>query len=144
MSEDPSNNKGQFTRRGRLRLPRTAILRGRKPFNQLFQGGRSLRSPHVDLRYRWVDSANPSVKMAFIVGKRLGVAVFRNRLRRQIREAYRLTAPLLEEVARRKGRALEGAFIAKSRGVQHQELMRVMTGFYQKLGQPPQETSLKP
>lgn len=138
MSGGPSNSE-PAPARGRLRLPRRAVLRGRKPFKLLFQAGRSMRSPMFDFRYRWVDTQPPVAKVGFVVGKRLGNAVARNRVRRQLREAYRLCAPGFAELAQRRGQALEGAFIAKSTGLQHLELLRVMSDFIHRLAPPAPE-----
>jgi RNase P protein component len=48
-----------------------------------------LRQPHVQLRFRVSPSAEPSQQTAFVVSKRHGNAVTRNRLKRQMRECYR-------------------------------------------------------
>lgn len=73
----------------RLRLPRAAILRGKDRFQSLFSSSTVLRQPHVQLRFRVSPSTKPSQQTAFVVSKRHGNAVTRNRLKRQMREAYR-------------------------------------------------------
>lgn len=73
----------------RLRLPRAAILRGKDRFQSLFSSSTVLRQPHVQLRFRVSPSTEPSQQTAFVVSKRHGNAVTRNRLKRQMRECYR-------------------------------------------------------
>ncbi|MDR9388068.1 MAG: ribonuclease P protein component [Balneolaceae bacterium] len=73
----------------RLRLPRAAILRGKERFQTLFSSSTVLRQPHVQLRFRVSPSSEPSQQTAFVVSKRHGNAVTRNRLKRQMRECYR-------------------------------------------------------
>lgn len=96
-----------------FRLPKGIILRGDKNFQQLFEHGISLRGSCLDLKFIVMPSNNnlksvtdsdiskvtldetAQCKMGFIVGKRLGKAAKRNRLRRQIKEAYRLNRDLV-------------------------------------------------
>ncbi len=75
-------------------LPRKAVLRGRQRFQGLFDGGRRLGNRI--LTFLVLPVAPPeSGKVAFITPKKLGEAVVRNRLRRQLREIYRRHLPLL-------------------------------------------------
>ena len=75
-------------------MPRALILRGRDNFTKLFAEGRSLRSGSLVLKVRVVAIGDgPSVITAFIVPKRHGRAVDRNRVRRLIRECWRHERP---------------------------------------------------
>ncbi len=80
-----------------FRLPRRMILRGRTPFRLLFEEGHTLRAGRILLKYRLLPRTNeytgPEVVTAFIVGKRHGRAVDRNRARRLMRENWRLARP---------------------------------------------------
>lgn len=76
-----------------LTLPRARILRGRRYFDAAFQGGRRFSNRYLTLL------TLPAVppprgpqpgEVAFLTPKRLGDAVIRNRLRRRLREGYRL------------------------------------------------------
>jgi ribonuclease P protein component len=75
-------------------MPRALILRGRTTFATLFADGRSLRSGSLVLKVRVVGTGeSPAVITAFIVPKRHGRAVDRNRVRRLIREIWRHERP---------------------------------------------------
>jgi len=76
-----------------LTLPRARILRGRRHFDDAFQSGRRFSNRYLTLL------TLPAVvlprgprpgEVAFLTPKRLGDAVIRNRLRRRLREGYRL------------------------------------------------------
>ena len=66
-------------------LKRPEIIRKKREFDRLFSQG--YRSQSKNLRVLWCRS--PKRKVGFIVSKRLGIAVERNRMRRLLREAYR-------------------------------------------------------
>lgn len=82
-------------------LPRAAILRGKEPFRALFQEGKGFRQGNIVVKYRIAASPNqgstaettdlqPTVIAGFIVRKGKGGAIRRNRIRRLLRESYRL------------------------------------------------------
>ena len=78
----------------RLRLPRRRILRGRPVFDAAFQSGRRTSSRSLTLLVLPPAAApvppGRTGEVAFLTPKRLGDAVLRNRLRRRLREAYRV------------------------------------------------------
>ena len=67
-------------------LPRSEILRKKKDIQTLFQNGKKHFGKH--LRLYFLKAENRAV--AFLVPKKAGHAVKRNRIRRLMREAYRL------------------------------------------------------
>jgi ribonuclease P protein component len=69
---------------------RAERLRGKKAFDALFAGGRSLAVP--GLRLLWMETGGgPPLQIAFAVPKKkFKKATDRNRIRRRLREAYRL------------------------------------------------------
>lgn len=125
MSEDQSNIDNRVTMR-RLRLPRAVILRGKKAFTSLFNAGMFLRGKDIDLKYILRPSGTGSTRVAFIASKRLGNAVVRNRCKRLIREAYRMTQHQFTERLEKTGFDLEAAFIAKRSDMDLLSLIRQM------------------
>jgi ribonuclease P protein component len=76
-------------------LPRSQRLKTRE-FACAFEKGRVLRHPLLQVRvYRRASVADgsSSVRAAFAVPKKLGKATWRNRVRRKVRERYRLLKP---------------------------------------------------
>jgi ribonuclease P protein component len=110
----------------RLRLSRTAILRGKKAFTGLFNAGKFLRGKDIDFKYTIRPSGTGSIRVAFIASKRLGNAVVRNRCKRLIREAYRMTQHQFTDRLKKTGYDLEAAFIAKRSDMDLQSLIKQM------------------
>jgi ribonuclease P protein component len=84
-------------------LPRGEIVRGRSTISSLFNRGSRLKGGSLLLIYsssRSVErAARTPVKVLFTVGKKLAPrAVDRNRIKRLMREAYRLEKNMLSEV----------------------------------------------
>src|ERR1041384_3576664 len=75
-------------------LPRHARLRGRDAFGRLFREGEGLRRGQLVVKYRAVPRQTPGegsrVTAGFVTRRNAGPAVKRNRLRRVMRETYRL------------------------------------------------------
>lgn len=115
MSEKANKPDRDFSSnpiRHRRTLPRSMILRGKKNFQRLFDQGSSLRSRHIDLRYIPLDG-EPCL-MGFVVSRRLGKAHSRNKIKRRMREAYRLHYyDILGETCSRVSHGFHAAFIAK-------------------------------
>ncbi len=86
-----------MTSRARLRLDRSKILRGRARFSCLFEQGRAVRTRRLLFKFVVArqspvdDSASPAELLCgFIVRRSAGIAVVRNRIRRRMRESFRL------------------------------------------------------
>ncbi len=69
----------------RYRLPKSEILKKSADFEAVFNGGRRWEGQILKCFYIKADDR----KIGFIVPKRLGKAVFRNRFKRLMREVYR-------------------------------------------------------
>ena len=83
----------------RLTLPKSRILRGRTNFKSLFSNSKSLSSSSVLLKYRIEKTNTPEFKIAFIAPKKVGTAVKRNRIKRLMREAYRLNQQIVDSIS---------------------------------------------
>lgn len=69
-------------------LGRNKILRGKREFNTVHSKGRSFANREIVLYVLEDETLNG--KVGFAAGKKLGCAVIRNRVKRILREAYRL------------------------------------------------------
>ena len=69
-------------------LGRNKILRGKNEFNKVHSKGHSLANREMVLYI--LEDENLNGKVGFAAGKKLGCAVIRNRVKRILREAYRL------------------------------------------------------
>lgn len=108
-SNSPSSSKKDFS------LPRAKILRGRKNFQRLFESDvKIIRNSYINIRFRIYPEAEPECLMGFIVKKKLGNAVKRNRVKRLLREVYRLNQHIISDVALANNICLHGAFMANT------------------------------
>jgi ribonuclease P protein component len=77
-------------------LPRSVILRGKGAFSEVFNDGKGFRRGQIVIKYH-VSQAQKRIRTGFVVRRGSGPVVKRNRLRRLLREAYRLTRLRFEE-----------------------------------------------
>jgi len=81
----------------KLTLNKTDRLKSKKAIQQLFAEGKSFKKYPIRVLYLPVEDAEKT-KAGFSVPKRLfKLAVDRNRIKRQLREAYRVNRPSLEQ-----------------------------------------------
>ena len=81
----------------RYTLRKHEILRGRKSFSKLFSSGNKLAEQAVQCFYQIENSDTETnrVVVGFAVSKKIGKAVVRNRIKRLMRESYRLNKYIL-------------------------------------------------
>jgi ribonuclease P protein component len=74
-------------------------LRSKKDFEKLYSSGKTITTGSKKLKAVFVSerSAQGGVKVASVVPKKLGKAVWRNRIKRLIKESYRLNKHILVE-----------------------------------------------
>ncbi|RPI73586.1 MAG: ribonuclease P protein component [Ignavibacteriales bacterium] len=67
-------------------------IKSKKDFDELYSSGNILISSDQKIKAIYLIDKNPDggVKIAAVVSKKLGTAVWRNRIKRLIKEAYRL------------------------------------------------------
>jgi len=91
-------------------LPKKEVLRGKVSFNRLFQHGKSMHGKVSSIRFLLYKDEAPHKLMSFIVKKKMGNSVLRNRLKRLLREVYRHHRLMLNSVID-KGYSIEAAFM---------------------------------
>ena len=91
MSPRGGNDKSDFS------LSKKEKLKSKKLFGELFDTGKSIREYPLKLLYLKTDYLDDiPVKAGFVAPKKkFGSAVQRNRIKRVMREAYRLNKPLV-------------------------------------------------
>ena len=70
-------------------LRKSEILRDKRDFNAVYSKGRSYVKKNIIIHVLYDDRYNG--KVGFAAGKKLGGAVIRNRVKRLLRETYRLS-----------------------------------------------------
>lgn len=82
--------------RGKImyRLPKKRILRDKKKFQTVYHHGRSYANRYMVL---YVFQTEDDSRAGFAAGKKLGSAVVRNRVKRLLRESYRLSQKQLQK-----------------------------------------------
>lgn len=118
-------------------LPRARILRGRQEFARLFNEGEGVRTGKLLVKFLRMESGTGGLTAGFIVRRSAGGAVVRNRVRRSLREAYRLERPAFESSLPR-GLQLHIAFLwlgnaAASSRVSYDEIDNEVHGALRKL-----------
>ncbi|HLR76868.1 MAG TPA: ribonuclease P protein component [Balneolaceae bacterium] len=113
------NNKASSRR---FTLPKSKILRGKTNFDRLFANEAIVfYGRNVLLRFRIYDSQT-DCKMAFIVAKKLGKAVSRNRVKRLLKETYRLNQYILFDEVLAASITFHGGLMAKTVDVKYDKV----------------------
>ncbi|MDX1672918.1 MAG: ribonuclease P protein component [Balneolaceae bacterium] len=114
-------------------LPRKKILRGQKNFQRLFEPEATVfRETCVDLRFRIYEKSDSDCLMGFIVKRKLGKAVKRNRVKRLMREAYRINQYILTDAVQQMKLTFHGVLMARTIEIDFQQAEREVTGLLTK------------
>ncbi|HTT22719.1 MAG TPA: ribonuclease P protein component [Candidatus Sulfotelmatobacter sp.] len=98
VSVPEESNEGVERRTGKAAFPRSARLLRHADFERVYKQGRRHFSPSMTVFYQErqpVESGESATgfRVGFTVGRALGGAVQRNRMKRRLREAVRLSRP---------------------------------------------------
>lgn len=74
-------------------LPKKVILSRRNDVTQLYRGGKKISAENISAIY----VHSPSGKVAFHVSVKVGSSIMRNKIKRYMRESYRLNKDLFPE-----------------------------------------------
>ena len=94
----PKRNGEQPAAKARASFPRAARLLKHSDLDRVYKQGRRHFSAHMTVFYLRQEDALPgkSARVGFTVGRVLGGAVARNRIKRRLREAVRLRRSVLQ------------------------------------------------
>jgi ribonuclease P protein component len=99
-------------------LPKSEILSKRDEISALMKDGKSFAKHPIRVVYHYFESETPQVKVFFSAPKRnFKRAVDRNRIKRLMKEAYRLNKIILSDTARASGKTIHVAFLFTGREV---------------------------
>ena len=90
----PNQNRERPAGQAGSRFPRSARLLRHSDFDRVYKQGKRHFSSHMTVFY--LRQAEGSARIGFTVGRVLGGAVQRNRIKRRLREAVRLRRAVLQ------------------------------------------------
>lgn len=90
MNALAANGSGDRSGSGRSRFPRSVRLLRHADFERVYKQGRRHFASHMTVFYLPRTERDAGTRVGFTVGKVLGGAVLRNRMKRRLREAVRL------------------------------------------------------
>jgi ribonuclease P protein component len=114
-------------------LSRNERIKSKKDFEKIFSAGETLFSSDKKIRVLYIIDRFPEsagIKIAAVVNKRNGSAVWRNRIKRLLKESYRLNKQMLSKICVEKNIAINivFAFTLTSREMKIARLNDVMPG----------------
>lgn len=115
-------------------LPRSKILRGKRNFERLFERSTVLKKPPLICRFRVYENPQENCMFGFIAPKKLfRRAVDRNRVKRWIREAFRLNQHLLPISVKMNTVGFHAVFIAISNNLSYTTIEAQMVSLLQSI-----------
>lgn len=98
--------------RRKLTLPKSRILSGIGSFDRVFELAEKQKGRTVDVRFLFLHDVSPCIKVGFVSGKKTGNAVFRNKNKRLMREAFRINQHILDVVEAKLNETLHIVFVS--------------------------------
>ena len=123
MKQDPNSLGPTFD----YSLPRSKILRGRRNFERLFEKSTVHNSDSLQLRYRYYEDPAEGCYVGFIAPKRrIRKAVRRNKIKRLMREVYRMNQHYFGEFFSEDTFGMHAVFIANKDSLTYSDISRDM------------------
>ena len=107
-------NEGGLKRFG---LSKKERIKSKKEFDLIYTAGENLISPSQKLKALYIidrNSDNAGIKTAYVVSRKAGNAVWRNRVKRLLRESFRLNKELIVDECNKRKIKLLVAFASYS------------------------------
>lgn len=117
----------------RFNLPKSHRLRGKKNFEELFNSSSFFATSNITLRFVIHSEASRKFLAGFVAPKRIGNAVARVRIKRLIREAYRLNQHLITDLSSTCTFAVHYAFVARHSNIDFQAAQKDVSYLLRKL-----------
>jgi ribonuclease P protein component len=92
-------------------------IKSKKDFDKIFSSGSFIYSSSKIMKAVYIvekEDKNKGVRIAVAVSKKLGIAVWRNRIKRLVKESYRLNKEVLLEICSKKNILLKIVFSPNS------------------------------
>lgn len=132
MSKKELNNSSVLAS-GTYTLPKSHILRGRRNFDRLFENSQRISSSSINLRYTIYENPTEGFLVGFISKKKLGNAVKRTRIRRLMREAYRLNQDIIRDICQQNSFGIHFVLMAKSTHATFEQIQKDVITLLQQL-----------
>ena len=114
-------------------LPRSKILRGKRNFERLFHKSTVLSNQSIQFRYRLYQNPSEGCLIGFVAPKkRIRSAVKRNRIKRILREAYRLNQNYFSDLFNKNTFGLHAVFMTNSDEMSYERAEKEMLPILEK------------